>query len=280
MEYLIVGAGYTGRRLAAALGAERVWTTRRPRGDLAEREIGLDLDRSDVALPNLEAPWTMIYTVPPSPHADDDDPRLSKLLAAVHTPPARIVYLSTSGVYGDRQGQTADETTAPRPTTQRARRRLAAEGILKAWCAERETELVILRVPGIYGPGRLGLSRRRAAEAVLRDGDAPPGNRIHVDDLVGACLAATASDAPSGIFNVGDGDHRSASAFARLIATLADLPEPPEISLDEARQRWSADRLSFVLESRRLDTTRMRETLGFAPKYGDPAAGIRASLED
>ncbi|MEM7500823.1 MAG: NAD-dependent epimerase/dehydratase family protein [Pseudomonadota bacterium] len=278
MDYLIVGAGYTGRRLARQLDQERVWTTRRPQRDLEAQALPLDLDRPEVRLPHLPTPWTLVYTVPPPESAADDDPRVDALLRAIPIDPARIVYLSTSGVYGDRQGRLTDETTVPNPTPARARRRLAAERRLQDWCRERATQLVILRVPGIYGPGRLGLDRRRANEPVLRGRDAAPGNRIHVDDLVGACLATIADGAPEGIFNVGDGDHRSSTAFASIVARLAGLPAPAEIGLEEAKARWSAQRLSFVLESRRLDTTRMRTELGFTPRYGDPEDGVRASL--
>ena len=278
MDYLIVGAGYTGRRLARQLDRQRVWTTRRPRPDLDAQELPLDLDRPEGSLPRLPTPWTLVYTVPPPQSATDDDPRVDAMLQAIPSDPARIVYLSTSGVYGDRRGQLTDETTAPNPTTARARRRLAAERRLLDWCRKRATQLVILRVPGIYGPDRLGLDRRRANEPVLREQDAAPGNRIHVDDLVGACLAAIADGAPEGIFNVGDGDHRSSTAFANIVARLAGLPIPAEISLEDAKERWSAQRLSFVLESRRLDTTRMLTELGFTPRYGDPEDGVRASL--
>ena len=157
---------------------------------------------------------------------------------------------------------------------------MSAEHRLETWADRQAVELLILRVPAIYGPGRLGLERLRSGQAVIRDEDALPGNRIHVDDLATCCLAATQTDAPPGLYNVGDGDHSSGGAFSRAVAAIAGLAPPPEISLEEALETFSPARRSFLEESRRLDVTKMREVLGVEPRYADPEDGIRASLGD
>jgi len=236
--------------------------------------LDLDQDADDLSLPS---PCSLLYTIPP-PTSGSDDARLAKFLRRLQTPPERIVYLSTSGVYGDRDGGVVYETDEPNPGTARARRRLSAETQLTAWCDEHPTKRIVLRVPGIYGPARLGLDRLSEGKDVLRDEDSGPGNRIHVDDLVACCVAAMTQDVPAGIYNVGDGDHRSSTAFNREVAHQAGLPQPNEISLAEAQERWSEMRLSFVNESRRVDTTKMQEVLGVTPKFTDPEAGIAASL--
>jgi len=275
-EFLVAGAGYTGARLLAALPVgHALGLSRRPpagRQDL----VAADLDDEGLSVPEAA---TVVYTVPP-PAEGEDDPRLARFLAALPGPPRRFVYFSTTGVYGDTGGERVDEDSPTRPVTARARRRLAAEMRLSAWCAGRDVRLTVLRVPGIYGPGRLGLERLRTGKTVLREAEAGPGNRIHVDDLVRVALAGATGDAPGGLYNVGDGDYRSSAWFAGEVARQAGLPAPREIALAEARATWSPMRLSFALESRRVDVTRMREVLGVEPRYADAAAGIRASLAE
>ncbi len=280
MHTVIVGFGYTGRRVAERLPPGSVSVITRSKPSLPDADVQLvDLDDGQTDPINLPRPCAVLYTAPP-PTQGEDDPRLARFLSRIDPPPARLVYLSTSGVYGDRGGDTVTEADAPTPMTPRSKRRVAAEGLLTDWCDAHETTLLILRVPGIYGPGRLGLDRLRDSGEVLRDEESGPGNRIHVDDLVGCCIAALTGDAPAGIYNVGDGDYRSTTGFSRLLAQIAGLGEPETISLAEAETRWSAMRLSFVRESRRVDTARMRDVLGYSPRYTDPADGIRASLAE
>jgi nucleoside-diphosphate-sugar epimerase len=162
--------------------------------------------------------------------------------------------------------------------TDRSRARVAAETTLPRLFGDAGTECIVLRVPGIYGPGRLGIDRIREGAPVIAESEAGPGNRIHVDDLAACAARAVTGSAPAGIYNVGDGDHRSSTWFTKTVARLAGLDAPPEISRAEAEATFSEARLSFLRESRRVDTTKMREVLGFTPRYTDPEAGIRASL--
>ena len=272
---LIAGAGYTGRRvldrLPDAYGLSRSADH--------ERARKMDID-SDGALPvELADDWALIYTVPPATDSEGD-PRLERFLEALPSVPARIVYLSTTGVYGDRGGEFVDESAAPNPETGRAQRRVRAETLLADWCRDRGSDLVVLRVPGIYGPGRLGVGRIRLHTPVIRESDANPGNRIHVDDLAECCVRALDPTVPAGIYNVGDGDDRSSTWFATEVARQAGLDTPPTISRDEAEKTFSAARLSFLRESRRIDTTRMREILEPQMKYADPVKGIGESLQE
>ena len=196
MHYVVAGIGYTGRRVFDRLPVgRRSGLSRTPRGDPKLRELDLDRDSRTPIEPPL--PWMLLYTVPPRQQGGGDA-RLSRLLDNLRTAPQRIVYVSTSGVYGDRGGRMTDEHTPPAPESNRAKRRLAAETLLTDWCRDRGVDLMILRVPGIYGPGRLGLDRLRAGEPVLREVDSGPGNRIHVDDLAACCVAAMTTDVPAG----------------------------------------------------------------------------------
>lgn len=277
MLTLVVGTGYLGRRVVERIPAGTVVGLSRSADATLPMLETHDLDAGGPLPLTLPGQFRVLYTVPPAAAADGD-PRLERLLERLDPPPAAFVYISTTGVYGDRGGAGVDESAAVRPATDRARRRVAAESLLAAWCRDRGTRLVVLRAPGIYGPGRLGTDRLRAGEPVVREADAGPGNRIHVDDLASCCLAALDNEKAEGIFNVGDGDHRSATWFATEVARQAGLPTPPAISMAEAEQSFSAMRLSFLRESRRIATTRMRTELGVAPRYADAADGIRASL--
>jgi nucleoside-diphosphate-sugar epimerase len=270
---LFVGAGYTGARVLRRLPDAVALGRSRP-GD--ER---LDLDHDERLQLELPEEYAVIYSVPPA--ADQPgDPRLGRFLAMLPHAPARLVYLSTTGVYGNRDGERVDETSEARPESARAERRLAAERMLAEWCTGRQTTAVVLRVPGIYGPGRLGTDSIRSGMPVLEEKDANPGNRIHVDDLATCCIAALAPGVPDGIYNVGDGDHRSGTWFTNEVARQAGLPPPPTISLAEAKKTFSPMRLSFLRESRIVDTTKMREVLGVLPKYADAADGIAAALAE
>ena len=275
---LVVGAGYTGQRLLAALPQATTAAVGRSRPESpAGRFIVADLDEDGDPLPvQFTAEYAVVFTVPP---ASDAGSRVARLLRRLPAPPGRFVYLSTTGVYGDRGGALVDETATPHPETPRARRRLAVETMLAERCGAAGTELVILRVPGIYGPGRLGLDAIARGRPVIAEEDAHPGNRIHVDDLVACCLAASDSRRPAGTYNVGDGDHRSGTWFTLEVARQAGLPPPPAVSREAAEELFPAERLSFLRESRRLDVTRMREVLRPELRYGDPVAGIAASLQ-
>ena len=266
MHAVIVGAGYTGRRVHELLP-----------GSTALRRADLDLDAESGMPLRFESPYSLLCTVPPKA-AGDDDLRLLRLFELLDIAPTRFVYLSTTGVYGDCGGATVTETSPARPMNDRSRGRVAAEATLSRLCEAAGTDLLVLRVPGIYGPGRLGLDRIREGAPVIAESEAGPGNRIHVDDLAASAAAALESDAPPGIYNVGDGDHRSSTWFAKAVATAAGLDAPPEIPRAEAEATFSESRLSFLQESRRVDTTKMRDILGFTPRYADPEAGIRASL--
>jgi nucleoside-diphosphate-sugar epimerase len=192
--------------------------------------------------------------------------------------PRRVIYLSTTGVYGDRSGATVTEETVPKTGSDRALRRLAAETRLRTWADSRGVSWCILRVPGIYGPGRLPLERLRRGEPAINLAESTPSNRIHVDDLVTACMATASSSAHRRIYNVTDGSDDSATAFLQRVARIAHLPPPPLISRPEAQRTFSAMSWSFLSESRRVDNRRLLTELGVELAYQDLDEGIRASL--
>ena len=274
MFSVVAGTGYTGRRVLAQLAADESLGLGRTPLDTDKPFARVDfdtIDKLDVALPGH---YAVLYTCPPD---GAGDARLARFLSALPHPPARFVYISTTGVYGDCLGAVVTEESPVNPDNRLSKPRVDAEDRLAKWAEDEGCPLVILRVPGIYGPGRLGVDRIEAGEAYLEEAEANPGNRIHVDDLVACCLAALRESTPPGIYNVGDGDHRSGTWFADEVARQAGLPEPPKISRGEAAQVFSPMRLAFLASSRIVDTTRMRDVLGIVPRT--PEDGIRDSLK-
>ncbi|HEU4487279.1 MAG TPA: NAD-dependent epimerase/dehydratase family protein [Povalibacter sp.] len=285
---LIVGCGYVGTRLALTLAdhfditgvvrsAERVAELRK-RGVQA---VALDLDRVRLGawIPERLEQAAIFYLAPPPP-VGESDLRLDRFLQLASVPPRAFIYMSTTGVYGNTDGQPVDESSPVQPMTERARRRVSAEEMTRVWCTERRVRRVVLRVPGIYGPGRLPLERLRQREPAIHPEEAGISNRIHVDDLVAACAAAALNPEARGVYNVTDGNACSATHFLDRLAALTDLPPAPRVSLDEAQLTFSQDRLSFLNESRRVSNERMLKHLGVRLRYADMDAGIRQSLEE
>jgi nucleoside-diphosphate-sugar epimerase len=139
-------------------------------------------------------------------------------------------------------------------------------------------DLIILRVPGIYSPGRLPVERVRQGVPVLIETDAPWSNRIHADDLAAACFAAARCGRSGQAYNISDGHPTTMTDYFWRIADLYGLPRPPAISMAEARRVLSPSMLSFLEESKRLDTRRMRDELGVALRYPDLASGLPTCL--
>lgn len=278
---LIVGCGDIGLRVAARLRLRGVMVTgvvRRPEAAavLAQRGIEpwlIDLDAPPESLPACDA----VYWCAPPPAEGETDSRLRALLPRM--PPLRqgLLYISTSAVYGDCQGRWIDEAEPLKPGTARGRRRLDAELALRAWSARSGARAIVLRVPGIYGPGRLPVERLRRGEPVLREADAPYTNRVHAEDLADACLLALERGEAGAAYNVGDGAPTSMSDYLLRSARLLGLPEPGRIALAEAPSHFSPMLRSFLEESKRLKVERLR-ALGWTPRYPNLEAGLPSCL--
>lgn len=283
---LIVGCGYVGGRLARAL-RERFDVSAIVRSPSSAARLvtegvnalTLDLDRvrAGATIPERLDQAAIVYLAPPPP-TGESDLRLDRFLQLAHVPPRAFIYLSTTGVYGDAGGAWVDESSPVQPRTERARRRVSAEEMTRVWCNERRVRRVVLRVPGIYGPDRLPLDRLRKREPVVRAAESGVANRIHVDDLVQACIAAITNTEARGVYNITDGSSLTSTEFLLRVAHLAGLSPPPEVPMEEAQLTFSDERLSFINESRRISNERMLKNLGVTLRFADVDAGIRASL--
>jgi nucleoside-diphosphate-sugar epimerase len=288
MPVLILGCGYVGRRLARQLRCEGAVVTgvvRSAESAKKLRALGVcaieaDLD-APTPIPPLPTAGAELYYFMPPPGNGEGDPRLRRMLATIDRTalPARIVYISTSGVYGDCHGDWVDETHALSPATPRARRRLDAETALREWSETTGVPIVILRVPGIYGPGKLPLERLRQRLPLLREADSPYTNRIQFDDLIAVCRAAMQRGQPGAAYNVSDGQPSNMTDYFNRIADRTGLPRPPVIGREDI-DALNPGMRGFMEESKRLDNRRMREELGVELRYPTLEAGLEACLSE
>ena len=168
------------------------------------------------------------------------------------------------------------EQSPTEPTSAMGKRRLDAEQLFQDFGRKHDIPVVILRVSGIYGKGRLPLMQINQGQPLLKDELARPSNRIHVDDLVQVCLAAL--EKGNDIYNVSDGHPASMTAYFNACADALHKPRQPQIGLEEARQVMPPLLFTYFMESRVVDNRRMLEELGISLRYPDMLSGIAASL--
>jgi nucleoside-diphosphate-sugar epimerase len=224
----------------------------------------------------------VVHLAPPpndDPHAKTD-PRTLALLRALRLRglPQALVYGSTSGVYGDCQGQWVTETRRVNPATSRAHRRVDAEAQLRWWGRSTGVPVHVLRIPGIYASDREGgtprgrLLKGTPALAVMDD---VYTNHIHADDLARACLAAMRLGKPQRITNASDDTDLKMGDYFDLAADLYGLPRPPRISRVDAQAQLPLMQLSFMSESRRLSNQRLKTELRLKLHYPTVLDGLK-----
>jgi len=282
---LIVGCGYIGRRVADQLHARGQRVTGMVRSfasaaRLSDLGIGarcLDLDTDGEHILGSDAFDVIGYFAPP-PSSGTQDTRMRRFLQAFDNTsrPRRIVYISTSAVYGDCHGNWITEEQPVQPSTERGLRRLDAERHLQSWANRQGVEWVILRVPGIYGPGKLPLERLRKELPVLRETDAPYTNRIHADDLAAICVAALDSEHHDTVYNVSDGHPSTMTDYFFRVADAAGLSRPPVVTMEQAQQVLSGGMLSFLQDSRRMHNKKLLRELEVTLQYPDLETGLRS----
>ena len=269
----LIGPGYTASRLAD-LCLDKGWTvygTAR-NADKAEglRAAGIEpvLTGDEAAIARAARASHFVVSTPPG---DDGCPGFA--LAGRHAgDAASITYLSTTGVYGDLDGGWAFEWSPANPGTQRGERRVLAE---RQWLSVR-TDLRILRLPGIYGPGRSQLDRVRGgkAEQVVKPGQV--FSRAHADDIAAGLLALIERPGLSGVFNLCDEEAAPPQDVMAYAAGLLGLPAPEPVSLDEADVSRMAR--SFYSECKRVSNARLKAATGWRPRYPTYREGLTAIL--
>lgn len=271
MNLLVFGLGYTARRFVDLCGhkfarvsgtvrnpGKREWLKRlgvyRFDGAAYDPEIVTRINEADVIL----------VSVPPD---GGRDPVLSAFAEVIAASPARVVYLSTVGVYADHGGEWIDEDAAARDA-ERATTRLAVEAQWKAIAGER---LAVLRLAGIYGPGRNAFVRLRegTARRIVKPGQI--FNRIHADDIAGAIMAAIDREA-SGVWNIGDDEPAPPQDVIAYAATMMGIAPPPE--QDFATAEMTPMARSFYATSNRVSNARAKRDLGFKLAYPTYREGL------
>ena len=240
-----------------------------------------DLDQPET-LAKLPVNGTLLYYFAPPPGKGLHDLRMKNFLNSLagDNLPAKIIYISTTGIYGDQNGAWVNENTPPQPQTTRAKRRLDAEQRLQHWGKTRNIHVTILRVAGIYSPNRLPIEAIKQRRPVLHPTDAPYSNRIHADDLAHICIISSRHKNKTGmeIFNVTDGQISTMTDYYHGIADALNLPRCPEITRKQAEQQLSPAMLSYLDESRRIDNHKMLHNLKVTLMYPELTTGLAAMM--
>ena len=276
---LIFGLGYTGTAIAAASAAAGwrvIATSRTPEGK--RPPSGVELVAFDAAAPAIAVATHILETAAPDAAGDPALARYgTELAAAPHLRWAGM--LSTTGVYGDRDGAWVDETTPPAPTGPRGAKRWEAEQQWSAAFARCAVDL--FRVAGIYGPGRSPFAEIRSGRSRRVDKPGHRFGRIHRDDIVQAVIAAMVQPRGPGtrVLNLNDDlPVESAEATAEA-ARLIDRPAPPLVPFEVALREMSPMGASFWAENRRVASRITQAALGITWRYPTYREGLRAILE-
>jgi len=277
---LLVGCGDVGMRLLPLLRDRfRVFAVTSQPARCAElRAAGaipivanLDLPHSLHRLRGLAD--RVVHLAPPQPDGKQD--RRTRNLAAILPRHGTLVYVSTTGVYGNTGGASFDETRPVAPVNARAVRRVDAEQVLRHWAKRAQARLAILRVPGIYAADRLPLERLKLGTPALQPAEDVYTNHIHADDLAQIIALALFRAWPQRVVHTVDDSDLKMGEYFDLVADAFALPHPPRLPRSELARQVSPMMLSFMSESRRLHNRRMKQELGVKLIYPSVADLLR-----
>lgn len=282
---LIVGCGDVGMRVLQLLqGRWRVVAlTSSPQRLTALRAAGAipllgNLDDEATLWRLASLAERVLYLAPPA-SAGTADLRVMRLLHVLARTGrvSRLVYASTTGVYGDCEGAWIDETRAVAPGTARAQRRVDAEARVRLFGRQFLARVTILRIPGIYATDRAGAhpkDRLLRGTPVLQREDDVYTNHIHADDLARACILALFKGRAQRVINVCDDADLLMGDYCDWVADLCGLPRPRRLARDAAQAELSPMQWSFMCESRRIGNTRLKAELGLQLRYPTVGAAL------
>lgn len=286
-KQVIIGCGDVGRRIAAQLlehgeqGKNILGLVNsQASADLCE-SIGIqtkliNLDQKTNPLKELNKSDCYYLVAPQKEGMRDERSRsLLKTLTENEIRPNKIVLISTTGVYGDCDGEWVSEQTKAQPKTERGNRRLDSEQQWNDWCQTHNLPLAILRVPGIYANSRLPKQRLEKGIPVVKLEECGFTNRIHADDLAMVAITAMQTERAVGIYNVTDGAPGKISEYLQAAAMELGLPVLPEISMRDAQSKLSAGMLSYLSESRRISNEKMLNELKVKLRYPNFQEGLK-----
>lgn len=283
---LIIGCGDVGLRTARRLIPHyRVFglvrstdaATQLRAAGIVPIVANLDALRS---LTRVAALADVILHFAPPPTIGATDPRTRHLLAILAQRsklPQRLIYISTSGVYGDCGGEWVSETRPVRPASARAYRRVDAEQQIRHFAQRTGVQVSILRVPGIYAAERLPLERIKRGTPILCAAEDVYSNHIHAEDLARIAVLAVHRGNNARVYNASDDGELKMGEYFQQVARAFDLPVPPQITREAAQRTLPASLLSFMNESRRLSNARMKRELRMRLIYPMVADGLQAT---
>ena len=265
---LIIGCGDIGLRVAWQLSqSHRVFALTSQQSRFQElREVG-----ATPILGNLDQPeslWrlsglaqTVIHLAPPQNQGNRDcrTRNLIRILSQGSHVVRRLIYISTTGVYGDHGGAKVTEATPTKPQSERAKRRVDAEQILRLWAPAHGVTLTILRVPGIYAANRLPIERLQSKTPALIPEEDAYSNHIHSDDLARLICAAVFHGKPQRVINTCDGSETKMGDYFDEVADAFGLDRPPRMPAEQLQKIVNPMLWSFMRESRRVTNTRLHE---------------------
>jgi nucleoside-diphosphate-sugar epimerase len=219
----------------------------------------------------------VLHLAPP-PSSGSYDVRTRNLLSILSRGrlPRRLVYISTSGVYGDCRGAWVSETHPLNSTSPRSQRRVEAENQVRNWARRNRVNASILRVPGIYAADRLPLGRLKQGTPVIIDSEDSYTNHIHADDLAHICVAALRYGKPCRVYHACDDSQLKMGEYFDQVANAYGLPHVQRVSRAEAQRVLSPVLLSFMNESRRLTNKRMKQELKVKLRYPMVADALKS----
>ena len=265
---LIIGCGDIGLRVAKQLSrSHRVYALTSQKSRFQElREVGAtpilgDLDKPETLWRLSGLAQTVIHLAPPQNHGNRDcrTRNLLRILAQGSHAVRRLIYISTTGVYGDHRGERVSEATPVSPQSDRAQRRVDAERILRLWGPANGVLVTILRVPGIYALDRLPLDRLQTKTPALLPEEDAYSNHIHSEDLARLVCAAVYRGKPQRIINTCDGGETKMGDYFDEVADAFGLERPPRMAAKELQKMVSPMLWSFMRESRRVSNNRLHE---------------------
>jgi nucleoside-diphosphate-sugar epimerase len=278
---LILGCGDVGMRLLPLVRDRfRVFavTSQRSRCDELRAAgaipIVADLDQPASLGRLARLAHHIVHLAPPQ--SDGLTDRRTRNLTAILPEQAVLVYVSTTGVYGDCGGVLVPETRPVNPRNPRAKRRVDAENSLRAWARRSGSRLCILRVPGIYAADRLPVDRLKKGTPALLPEDDVFTNHIHADDLARIAAAALFRARPCRLYHAVDDSQMKMGEYFDAVATAFDLPRPPRLSRAALKDAVSPMLLSFMSESRRLTNARIKAELGVRLRYSQVSDALAA----
>ncbi len=279
----IAGCGYIGERLARLsreAGCGVTCMVRSPEhasrlSDEGYKAVSGSFDEVSAIAP-MEIDDCILYYLIPPPGGGIVDTRARNFISTLtdKTKPNKIIYMSATSVYGEVSGGIVTEESPVEPVSAMGKRRLDAEAAFIEYGKACDVPVVILRVSGIYGPGRLPLMQISQGHPLLREEESGPSNRIHADDLAAVCLAAAELAEDGDIFNVSDGNPSSMTSYFNACADVLELPRQPQVSIDEAGRVMSPLMLSYVSESRVVDNSRLLKKLNLTLRFPTMLEGL------